>query len=468
MKSRRLLICKGVTEMRQKLATSRRDNRARLLLLLLAMEVVLLIMTALKGYGRAYLPVGILVTVFALGLFALTVYSGGDSVLILIAVFLTSLGFVLQVLENKLPKLDSRILISFAIVAVAYLGTLYLYPLIADFLKGDICVLAVMTLQIVLGAILLVVGRGSGADITIFGVTPFELVKVAYTLAAAALLQPGKLRIIRWRFDRQHVLVVYTMLLCAIFLACSELGTMLVVLLTGLSMLFLFGTDRKLPLVLSLLLIGGFLSLWLASEQLYPRILSGNLTLHGNLPGRVAQKLIERFGSTLHPEKYYNGIGKQGTRFLRALIAGGLLGIPDERYRISMPNSVEDSVFADAVQTYGVLMGCVILLCFYFIFIRGVDIASRAKNNYYRCMAMSVTLVLVLESLITIAYSMAVFPITGIPTYYMSRGFTALLTGMVMTAVLIVISSKLSIKKTDESPGYYAHANKLGKGDGAQ
>jgi len=48
--------------------------------------------------------------------------------------------------------------------------------------------------------------------------------------------------------------------------------------------------------------------------------------------------------------------------------------------------------------------------------------------------------VITTEAVVHIGYNIAAFPITGIPLYFVSQGFTAILTGMIFVAILLVIS----------------------------
>ena len=54
---------------------------------------------------------------------------------------------------------------------------------------------------------------------------------------------------------------------------------------------------------------------------------------------------------------------------------------------------------------------------------------------------MASTVLIFTEALIHIGYNLAILPITGIPLYFCSSGFTALATGMGLTGVLLAIST---------------------------
>ncbi|GFI51711.1 putative lipid II flippase FtsW [Lachnospiraceae bacterium] len=86
-------------------------------------------------------------------------------------------------------------------------------------------------------------------------------------------------------------------------------------------------------------------------------------------------------------------------------------------------------------------MGVAIIVSFFALLARGIAIASACKETYFQGLTMSIVLLLVIENMIHIGYNIAMFPITGIPLYFVSQGFTAVVTAMVLAAVLLVIST---------------------------
>lgn len=380
----------------------------------------------------------------------LAFWAGVDRYLLVIILLLLNIGFVVQEMESREYYIScDDFLIKFCVVIAAAFLTALLYWRLADFLASDRAVIAIMVVQAGLCAALLVLGiqtgniREQGAVLTLrvgaVTFTPFELVKVLYLFVAAGLLcKKEKTVRIGWRvLHRETLLIVHTLILFVFAFLCRELGTVLVIYFTGLAMLWLFGENRMRTAVLAGVTGLGFTGFWVLSDRiLYPMSVSGELALPG-----VITKLIARFGTALHPEQAVFGAGYQGTMALEAVAMGGVLGIQEDWYRLPLPEAFSDMMFANINQTCGVFIGSIVVVCFFALWKRGMDIASDCESRYLQGLATAISLVLAIESVIHIGYNLGLFPITGIPLYFVSQGFTAMATSLVLAAILLVLST---------------------------
>lgn len=64
-------------------------------------------------------------------------------------------------------------------------------------------------------------------------------------------------------------------------------------------------------------------------------------------------------------------------------------------------------------------------------------------------MAVGIACLIAVESIIHIGYNMALLPITGIPLYFLSQGFSAIVTSMSLVAILLVISTKIELESEE-------------------
>lgn len=412
---------------------------------LLMIELALLFLTVYKGLGRNYLPVTVMLMIFTVFGCAVAFYWNADRYLLIIVLILLNLGFVVQEIGSGNGVVLEKFLVKFAAAGVTTFIVAFSYRFFAGLLVKDKIVIALMLFQILLGIGIAVLGSVIGSSeeqkavISIGGVTPFEVVKTVYLFVVAGLLckeEIDTIFIVRWNVQRENVLIFHTAFLSVFFLICKELGTLMVIYLTGLLMLWIFGKNRRLVWVLTSFTVFGFLLLWIACDQfLYPMLAENRIILPG-----IFSKLVKRFGVALHPERAMSGAGYQGTLGLEALSIGGLLGISTERHRLALPEAANDFVFANVIQTCGFLMGMVIVLSFFALLKRGMEIASECKDIYFQGTATAITIMITAETVIHIAYNIAMFPITGIPLYFVSQGFTAIVTGMALSTVLLVIS----------------------------
>lgn len=415
---------------------------------LLAVELAFFLFTVYKGLGTNYLPVTLFLMVFTVVGCGIAFYFETDKYLLIVVVMLLNMGFVVQEIQSGDGVSILNFVFKFSVAMGVAFGVAFLYQYFAYLLRDDRMVFGLMVLQIGICALMFFLGTmigkedEQGAIITFGGITLFEIVKVMYVFIAAALLckeNVTRISVLGMSVNRELVLIVHTMILSVFFLLCKELGTLLVLFLTGLVMLWIFGKSRKIILALIIVSVVGFASVWFVCDTiLYPMVLNQELALPN-----VIQKLVERFGTALHPEVDFQEKGYQGTLALEALAIGGLFGISTERYRLPIPESSNDFIFANLVQTCGIFMG-IMLLIFFFVFLkRGMEIANSCEDTYFQGLAMAITLIITIETVIHIGYNMGCFPITGIPLYFVSQGFLAIITGMALVSILLVISADM-------------------------
>lgn len=419
---------------------SRRDDY-RVLGALLMLEFIFLLYALFKGTGLLFLQISALLMCLTVVSYIAVKKIRADRYLIIIALVQLNIGFFIQMLSEKgesglLTDLLAKCGVAFAAAFAA--GTLFL--LLARWISTDAAALVLAGIQIALIILLGILGTevgkgGQGAKIQleipgIFSFQPLEVVKVLYVFAAAILLckdeRIGK-KILG--VPRELFLLIYTGILLVSLAAFREMGTGLIMFLTGAVMMFIYSSNRKLVGILA----AGTATLAAAGW--------GMLLLLQPSEGSFAGKVFARFRYFLSPELDASNAGYQGLQMRKAMTVGGLLGPDTDRYLFTIPMEKSDMVFAKLVQTCGVVMGFVLLLSFFFLFQRGMTISRNCRDCYFKGTAMGITVLFAAESTVHIAYNIGAGPITGIPLYLVSEGFTATTTGMMMIAVLLVISS---------------------------
>lgn len=416
---------------------------AKLILCMLAIELGTFLMAVEKGIGEIYYPIVLIMMLFTIPGCLLVNLIGANKALFVMTLILLNLGFLVQQINQyestQVYGFTKKIIISFGVAFI----TILLYSKFKMVLAKGSVLVGIMLLQIAIGVLMFVagemVGSSQGAIISWKGLTPFELVKVSYIFVAAGLLGEEERRAFRFlgrKVEGEIILMIHTFFILLILGACSELGTFMIIYMTGVVMLWIWGKKRKLINSLIFLSFIGFGILWLSSEKLLLPLLDNQVV---TLPGAIA-KIIRRFGTAIHPEKYMFGYGFQGTSGLQAISIGGWLGIPTERYRIDLPEATNDFVFANIIQTCGLLTGFLVVIFFFVMLRMGINIATHCKETYLQRVALAITFLIGIEVVVHIGYNIALFPITGIPLYFISQGFTAILTGMILIGILLEIS----------------------------
>ena len=89
------------------------------------------------------------------------------------------------------------------------------------------------------------------------------------------------------------------------------------------------------------------------------------------------------------------------------------------------------------VQTQGALLGIYLML-----FLRGLDTAFRAKDEFGRLMALGITAMFFVYFCVNIGMTLGMMPVVGVPLPFVSYGGTALLSNYIVVGVLINIRTR--------------------------
>ncbi|KFX55733.1 stage V sporulation protein E [Clostridium botulinum] len=152
----------------------------------------------------------------------------------------------------------------------------------------------------------------------------------------------------------------------------------------------------------------------------------------------------------IDPWKDPTGNGYQLIQSFYALGAGGVtgLGLGQSRQKtLYMPEPHNDFIFAIIGEELG-LIGCLCIITLFVVFIwRGIKVAMSAKDTYGTLLAIGITSVIAVQSLINIAVVTGSMPVTGVPLPFISYGGTSLVINMAAMGVLLNISRQTEGKK---------------------
>ena len=199
-----------------------------------------------------------------------------------------------------------------------------------------------------------------------------------------------------------------------------DLGTTIVLVVTGWGMILAAGTPARYVLGGGLAGVGAMVLLAVVS------------------PYRRA-----RLGCFLDPLSDPLGDCFQLTQSLMALGSGNLfgLGVGASRARWSyLPNAHTDFIFSIIAEELG-FIGAVTLLAFFIaLVVIGVMIAARTADPFARLLAVGITLWLSIQAIINVGGVVGVIPVTGLALPFVSVGGTAMLAAMSAVGVLINIA----------------------------
>ena len=159
---------------------------------------------------------------------------------------------------------------------------------------------------------------------------------------------------------------------------------------------------------------------------------------------------MRRMLNFTNPWKDPIGDGYQLIQSFYALGAGGVtgLGLGQSRQKtLYMPEPHNDFIFSIIGEELG-LIGCLVIITLFIIFIwRGINVAMKARDTYGTLLAIGITSVVAVQSLINIAVVTGSMPVTGVPLPFISYGGTSLVINMTAIGILLNISRQIEGKE---------------------
>lgn len=154
----------------------------------------------------------------------------------------------------------------------------------------------------------------------------------------------------------------------------------------------------------------------------------------------------------LNPWPYINDKGYQITQSLFAIAEGGFFGTGLGRGNPAfIPLSYNDFIFSAISEEMGIFTGIGIVMLFMLLVYRGFKIALRQKNQFYRIIALGLSLMFGIQALIIIGGVMKIIPLTGLTLPFVSYGGTSVVTSFIALGILQGASEKVGkVGNTDE------------------
>ncbi|MFL5735641.1 MAG: FtsW/RodA/SpoVE family cell cycle protein [Chloroflexia bacterium] len=199
----------------------------------------------------------------------------------------------------------------------------------------------------------------------------------------------------------------------------------------------------------ALLFFGIFLSmLYIASGRAFYVV--GGLALFGlaayllsTLLASQFQHIQQRVDIWLNPWPVGNTEGFQIVRSLFALASGGALGSGiGFGAPATIPAVHTDMVISAIGEELGLAGTLAVIALFMLLVYRGYHIALLARNGYEQLLAVGLTTVLGLQTIIIIGGAIKMIPLTGITLPFISYGGSSLITNFVIVGLLLRISAR--------------------------
>lgn len=266
-------------------------------------------------------------------------------------------------------------------------------------------------------------------------IQPSEILKIAMPLMLAWWFQKreGQLRPLDF-------LVAGLLLAVPIGLIMKQpdLGTALLVMSAGLSVIFFAGLSWKLivpPLIVGL--IGVVLIV-----VFEPQLCADDVNWHV-----LHEYQRQRICTLLDPSRDPLGKGFHIIQGMIAIGSGGVLGKGfmqgTQTHLEFIPERTTDFIFAAFSEEFGLLGNLLLITGFIFLIIRGLVIAVEAPSLFTRLLAGSVTMIFFTYAFVNMGMVSGILPVVGVPLPFISYGGTAMVTlGMGIGILMSVSKSK--------------------------
>jgi rod shape determining protein RodA len=261
---------------------------------------------------------------------------------------------------------------------------------------------------------------------------PSEILKIAMPLMLA------------WWFQkREGTLRPLDYVMAALLLAVPvglimkqpDLGTSLLVLAAGLSVIFFAGVSWRIVIPPFLVGVVGIVLIVVFEPSLCAEGVRWSV-LHDYQQQRIC--------TLLDPTKDPLGKGFHIIQSVIAIGSGGLTGMGFMRgtqtHLEFIPERTTDFIFAAFAEEFG-LIGCLmLLLAFLFLMFRGFVIAMNAPTLFSRLLAGSMTVIFFVYTFVNIGMVSGILPVVGVPLPFVSYGGTAMVTIGLALGILFSIS----------------------------
>ena len=263
-------------------------------------------------------------------------------------------------------------------------------------------------------------------------IQPSEILKIAMPLMLAWWFQKreGQLRPLDF--------MVAALLLAVpigLIMKQPDLGTALLVMSAGLSVIFFAGLSWKLivpPLLVGLI---GVILIVVFEPQLCADDVNWRV-LH--------EYQRQRICTLLDPSRDPLGKGFHIIQGMIAIGSGGVFGKGfmqgTQTHLEFIPERTTDFIFAAYSEEFG-LLGNLLLICgFIFLIIRGLIIAVEAPSLFTRLLAGSVTMIFFTYAFVNMGMVSGILPVVGVPLPFISYGGTAMVTLGLGVGILMSVS----------------------------
>ena len=275
-------------------------------------------------------------------------------------------------------------------------------------------------------------------------IQPSELLKIAMPLMLAWWFQKREGQLRPLDFAAAGLLLAIPV---GLIMKQPDLGTSLLVLAAGLSVIFFAGLSWK--LVLPPVLLGAVGIVLLVSLE--PQLCADGVRwsiLHDYQQQRIC--------TLLDPSRDPLGKGFHIIQGMIAIGSGGILGkgfmAGTQTHLEFIPERTTDFIFAAFSEEFGLVGNLFLIVCFLLLVWRGLAIAVGATTLFGRLMAGAVSMIFFTYAFVNMGMVSGILPVVGVPLPFISYGGTAMVTLGLALGILMSVARAQRIDPKDARP----------------
>jgi len=270
-------------------------------------------------------------------------------------------------------------------------------------------------------------------------IQPSEILKIAMPLMLAWWFQKREGQLRPLDFAAAGLLLAVPV---GLIMKQPDLGTSLLVLAAGLSVIFFAGLSWK--LVLPPVLLGAVGIVLLVS-------LEPQLCAEGVRWSVLHDYQQQRICTLLDPSRDPLGKGFHIIQGMIAIGSGGIFGkgfmAGTQTHLEFIPERTTDFIFAAFSEEFGLAGNLFLIVCFLLLVWRGLAIAVGATTLFGRLMAGAVSMIFFTYAFVNMGMVSGILPVVGVPLPFISYGGTAMVTlGLGLGMLMSIAKSKRLIQ----------------------
>ena len=271
-------------------------------------------------------------------------------------------------------------------------------------------------------------------------IQPSEILKIAMPLMLAWWFQKREGQLRPLDFLVAGVLLAVPV---GLIMKQPDLGTSLLVLAAGVSVIFFAGLSWK--LIIPPVLVG------LAGLALV--VVFGDTLCEDGFRWPILHDYQQqRICTLLDPTRDPLGKGFHIIQGMIAIGSGGLFGKGfmqgTQTHLEFIPERTTDFIFAAYSEEFGLLGNLFLIASFLFLVLRGLAIALEAPTQFSRLLAGAVTMIFFTYAFVNMGMVSGILPVVGVPLPFISYGGTAMVTLGMGLGILMSISRSKRLVQT--------------------